>query len=66
VEHVERRPGDVHDLCADVTAAATTLGFVPKVTLEDGLRRLHDWYVSQDVAPARLLEAERVRNWMPA
>jgi dTDP-glucose 4,6-dehydratase/UDP-glucose 4-epimerase len=28
----------------DVTKAGTVLGFVPRVTLEEGLRRTYDWY----------------------
>jgi len=33
------RPGDIRDSAADITAARETLGWEPRVTLEDGLRR---------------------------
>jgi UDP-glucose 4-epimerase len=37
-----RRPGDIRDSWADVTAARTTLGWKPQVDLEEGLRRTVD------------------------
>ena len=33
------RPGDIRDSWADVSAAKDTLGYVPSVDLEEGLRR---------------------------
>lgn len=66
VERVEGRPGDVLRLYADMTQARELLGYAPVVTLEDGLRRLRQWYEAQGVDPAVLLEREVVRNWMPA
>jgi UDP-glucose 4-epimerase len=33
------RPGDIRDSAADITAARATLGWEPRVTLEEGLRR---------------------------
>jgi UDP-N-acetylglucosamine/UDP-N-acetyl-alpha-D-glucosaminouronate 4-epimerase len=33
------RPGDIRDSAADITAARETLGWEPRVTLEEGLRR---------------------------
>jgi UDP-glucose 4-epimerase len=38
-EHGAERPGDIRDSWADVTAARESLGFDPKVDLEEGLRR---------------------------
>jgi UDP-glucose 4-epimerase len=38
--HTEQRAGDVRDSRADLTAAGADLGYVPTVSLEDGLRRL--------------------------
>jgi UDP-glucose 4-epimerase len=38
-EHGDERPGDIRDSWADVTAARESLGFDPKVDLEEGLRR---------------------------
>lgn len=64
VSHDEPRPGDVHDLCADSTKAAAILRFAPSITLENGIRRLHDWYVAHHTDPNELLAHDRVRNWV--
>ena len=37
--HTDPRPGDVRHTSADLTAARVALGYEPKVTLEEGLRR---------------------------
>ncbi len=36
--------GDVRDTWADVGRAAAELGYAPRTTLADGLRRECDWY----------------------
>ena len=61
--HDVARPGDVRRLFADVSQARTVLGYEPRVTLHDGLRRLLQWYRDVGVPAERLLEAEVVRNW---
>jgi UDP-glucose 4-epimerase len=63
--HDEPRPGDVLRLYADTSKARELLGFVPTVTLQDGLVRLRDWYLQSSLSPAELLEQERLRNWEP-
>jgi UDP-glucose 4-epimerase len=63
VEHIESRPGDVLRLCADNALATRVLGWSPRVTLEDGLARLHRWYLSLNTPIDHLLQQERVRNW---
>jgi UDP-glucose 4-epimerase len=40
VRHVDGRPGDVEQSCADISRARRLLGFDPQVTLEDGLADL--------------------------
>ena len=40
--------------CADVSRAARTLGYAPKVSLEEGVRRWVDWTRSSDEAPVEL------------
>jgi UDP-glucose 4-epimerase len=57
------RPGDVRRLCADATKAKTLCGFEPRVTLNEGLVHLRDWYLSLSQSPETLLEGEVVRNW---
>ena len=38
------RRGDVRDSLADLTLARELLGYEPRVSLEDGLRRTFDWW----------------------
>jgi UDP-glucose 4-epimerase len=64
IAHDEPRPGDVHDLCADATKAATLLKFVPTVTLDEGIRRLQAWYLASGTPIETLLANDRVRNWV--
>ncbi len=63
VVHVGARPGDVLRQCADTTLAGRLLGFTPEVTLEQGLRRLVEWYRVRGVAAGQLLEDEVLRSW---
>jgi len=42
------REGDVRHAWADVETARGTLGWEPRVTLEEGVRRLADWIEQQD------------------
>jgi UDP-glucose 4-epimerase len=52
---VEQEPAlsvDVRRRVPDVTKIATRLGWRSKVSLEDGLRRTVDWYLSQQRTPA--------------
>lgn len=57
------RPGDVLRLCADSSKAKTLCGFETKVTLDEGLAQLHEWYMSLAESPEALLEREVVQNW---
>ena len=43
--HVPPRPGDVRHTSADISAAASGLGFSPQVGLEEGLRLTVDWFL---------------------
>ena len=42
--HVDPRPGDVRHSFADLTAAATDLGYHPTTTFAEGLRRTVAWF----------------------
>ena len=44
--YADARPGDVRHSCADVRLAKTLLGFVPRVSFDDGLRRAIEYYRS--------------------
>ena len=43
VRYAPPRPGDVRDSLADISAAATALGFAPTVRIEDGLAEYTRW-----------------------
>lgn len=43
-QHGPGRPGDIKDSLADISKAATLLGYNPKVSLEEGLETTLDWY----------------------
>jgi UDP-glucose 4-epimerase len=45
IEHGPERPGDVRRLLADVSRARALLGFEPRTSLEEGLRRTVSWYL---------------------
>jgi UDP-glucose 4-epimerase len=42
--HVEPRPGEVKRLVADISKAKEFLGWKPKHTIEEGLKKFIDWY----------------------
>jgi nucleoside-diphosphate-sugar epimerase len=50
--YTEPRTGDVTHSQADVSKARRVLGYVPLVTLEEGLRKTLDWCRSEAVQPA--------------
>ena len=41
-----------HDRAFDITRARTELGYAPKVSLEEGIRRTADWYRERDFIPS--------------
>jgi UDP-glucose 4-epimerase len=43
-EFTDPRPGDVRHSEADISAAASDLGYHPSVPFEQGLRRTVDWF----------------------
>jgi len=47
------RPGEVRDSWSAIAAAQRTLGYVPTVAFEDGLRRTIEWIVSERAADLR-------------
>ncbi len=63
IMHDEQRPGDVLRLYADSGRAKDILGFAPTVSLLEGLRRLHAWYMERGESVESLLAEERVHNW---
>ena len=46
IDHQPPRPADVRRHRGDVTRAQDILGFSPKVSLDEGIRRTLDWYTA--------------------
>jgi UDP-glucuronate 4-epimerase len=44
IRHLPEQPGDVRQTYADITRAATELGYAPKTPIADGLARYIAWY----------------------
>lgn len=44
IQPMPEQPGDVPITYADISKAQKLLGYDPKVTIEDGIRRFVDWY----------------------
>jgi UDP-glucose 4-epimerase len=63
--HDKPRPGDVLRLYANTALAHKLMGFRPTITFEQGLTKLHAWYLSSGTSPETLLRQERVHNWNP-
>lgn len=45
--HTAPRPGDIRHSYADIEKARRSLGYEPKISLRDGLRRLVEWYKNE-------------------
>lgn len=50
IEYTGIRPGEVHRNFATYDRAAAVLGFQPRVTLEDGMRRTWEWFSTRPEA----------------
>jgi UDP-glucose 4-epimerase len=57
------RPGDVLRLYADSSRAEKILGWTPRVSLEDGLRKTLAWHEEQGTDWAQALAEDVPRNW---
>jgi len=44
IEWVPPQPGDMIETCANIDRLRDAIGFAPKITLEDGLRRFVHWF----------------------
>jgi UDP-glucuronate 4-epimerase len=45
IEYVPQPPGEVRTTIADISKARATLGYEPKTSVEEGVRRFVDWYM---------------------
>jgi UDP-glucuronate 4-epimerase len=50
IEWLPEQPGDMKRTLADVTAAARDLGYGPRVSIEEGIRRFIEWFRQQPAA----------------
>lgn len=53
VKVMPMQPGDVSKTCADVSKAQKMLGYAPKVTFEEGIKRTVEWYLSNSIGHVR-------------
>jgi UDP-glucuronate 4-epimerase len=44
IEVLPEQPGDVDRTCANISKAQRLLGYAPKVTFEEGIRKTVEWY----------------------
>jgi UDP-glucose 4-epimerase len=63
IAYDQPRPGDVLRLYADSSRARDLLGFTPSVSLDEGLQKLHSWYMNCGQSVEILLSQERIHNW---
>lgn len=47
IEYKDKRPGDVRDSLADITAAKHAFGYQPAISLHHGLREYYEWASSE-------------------
>ncbi len=53
------QPGDVLRTCADISRLQSDFGYKPSTSIEEGIRRFYDWYITyHQVAPDFSLEKE--------
>jgi nucleoside-diphosphate-sugar epimerase len=45
--HTDPRPGDVRDSLADITLARESIGYEPRVEVDEGLQRTVEWFQNQ-------------------
>jgi len=59
-----QRPGDVIRHYADTTKAQRLLGYSASIDIEDGIEKYIEWFISQGYDYRKLIEQERVFNWV--
>ena len=64
IDYCPARPGDVHRLLGDNTAARATLGWEPCTSLEDGLRTFLAWHAEIGTDWTIALGEAEERNWV--
>ena len=46
IKQLPMQPGDVEKTCADITKAKSMIGYNPKTSFEEGIKRFIEWYKS--------------------
>ncbi|CAN5798317.1 NAD-dependent epimerase/dehydratase family protein [soil metagenome] len=64
VNFVDWRPGDQRYYVSDTARFSELTGWRPRVSVADGVRRLHDWLVAAGV-PTRPVPASAEASWLP-
>lgn len=52
ISRMPQQPGDVNRTCADLEKSRRDLGYDPKVSIEEGVRRTVEWYRARHLIPA--------------
>ena len=63
IQRQEPRPGDVTRHFGDDTKFRDIFGSIPRVSIEEGIRRTIDWFKALPSTPQELLSREVARNW---
>jgi dTDP-glucose 4,6-dehydratase len=64
ITYVKDRPGHDRRYAMDATKIKRELGWSPKYTLETGLRKTVEWYLSNEAFVKKLEERVDFRDWM--
>ncbi|KAJ3193098.1 hypothetical protein HK101_005420 [Irineochytrium annulatum] len=59
------QPGDVKTTFADLTLSEAELGYQPRVSIEEGMRRLAEWFAEREATMEGVLESATVVDSMP-
>jgi UDP-glucose 4-epimerase len=57
------RPGDVERHFGDNSRFEKLVGFLPRIDLDEGIRRTIEWFQDLPFTPEELIGQEKVRNW---
>jgi UDP-glucose 4-epimerase len=61
--HLEPRPGDVRRLLVDSTLMEQLTGFRPRMSFDEGVADLVQWFSAQPQSPQQMLARIEDRNW---
>jgi len=47
INYIDSKPEDAHETLANISKAKKIIGYVPKIELDEGIKRFVDWFVKQ-------------------